>query len=55
MTEIGGTVRLSTLLGNHPGTAALKRGDISSALVEFDYDDVKVTNTVFKPLVREGK
>jgi len=55
VTEIRDKVKLSTLLGNHPGTAALKRGDISSALVEFDYADVKVTNTGFKPLVRKGK
>jgi len=55
VTEISGKLRLSTLLGHHPGTAALKRGEISSALVEFDYADVKVPNTQFKPLVREGK
>jgi 4,5-dihydroxyphthalate decarboxylase len=48
-------VKLFTLLGNHAGTAALKRGDISSPLVEFDYADVKVPNTQFKPMVREGK
>jgi 4,5-dihydroxyphthalate decarboxylase len=48
-------LRLSTLLGNHAGTAALKRGEISSPLVEFDYADVKVPNTAFKPMVREGK
>jgi 4,5-dihydroxyphthalate decarboxylase len=48
-------VKLVTLLGNHAGTAALKRGDISSPLVEFDYADVKVPNTQFKPMVREGK
>ncbi len=55
MTAAGGTVKLFTLLGNYPGTAALKRSEISSALVEFDFDDVKVSNTGFKPLVRDGK
>lgn len=48
-------VRLHTLLGDHPGTLALKSGKITSDLVEFDYADVKVPNTAFKPLVREAK
>ena len=55
MTEVRDKAKFTTLLGNYPGTAALKRGDIRSPLVEFDYADVKVSNTQFKPLVREGK
>ncbi len=55
MKKANGKTNLTTLLGDYPGTAALKRGDISSPLLEFDFADVKVSNTQFKPLVREGK
>lgn len=48
-------VRLHTLLGDHPGTLALKQGRLTSDLVAFDFADVKVPNTAFKPLVREGR
>jgi 4,5-dihydroxyphthalate decarboxylase len=47
--------KLFTLLGNYPNTLALKKGDVKSALVDFDFADVKVSNTAFKPLVREAK
>ncbi|MGH6665164.1 MAG: hypothetical protein ACREB2_09730 [Pseudolabrys sp.] len=47
--------KLSTLLGNYPNTLALKNGEMTSDLVEFDFADVKVPNTAFKPLVREAK
>ena len=30
-------------------------GKISSSLVDFEFADVKVSNTAFKPLVREAK
>ncbi len=30
-------MRLRTLLGDHPGTTALKNGSIRSDLVEFDF------------------
>ena len=30
-------MRLRTLLGDHPGTAALKNGTVKSDLVEFDF------------------
>jgi 4,5-dihydroxyphthalate decarboxylase len=46
---------LHSLLGNHAGTEALKTGRLSSPLVRFDYADVKVINTQFKPMVRELK
>lgn len=46
---------LSTLLGDHPGCLALKQGRVSSPLVKFDFADVKVPNTAFKPMVREGR
>src|SRR6185437_7612658 len=47
--------RLYTLLGNYPNTAALKNGAVTSSLIDFDFADVKVSNTAFKPLVREAK
>jgi 4,5-dihydroxyphthalate decarboxylase len=47
--------KLFTLLGNYPNTAALKNGTVSSDLIDFDFADVKVSNTAFKPLVREAK
>ena len=48
-------VTLHSLLGNHPSTKALKSGQISSALVTFDYFEVKVANTQFKAMVRDLK
>jgi 4,5-dihydroxyphthalate decarboxylase len=47
--------KLFTLLGNYPNTAALKSGAVASSLIDFDFADVKVSNTAFKPLVREAK
>jgi 4,5-dihydroxyphthalate decarboxylase len=48
-------LNLFTLLGDYPNTAALKRGDVRSDLVDFDFADITVANTGFKPLVREHK
>ena len=47
-------MRLRTLLGDHPGTAALKNGSIRSDLVAFDFAEYSPTNKGFKPMVREG-
>ncbi len=47
--------KLSTLLGNYPNTLAFKKGEVKSDLIDFDFADVKVSNTAFKPLVREAK
>jgi 4,5-dihydroxyphthalate decarboxylase len=47
------TMRLRTLLGDHPGTAALKSGALTSDLVSFDFVDTTPTNKGFKPMVRE--
>jgi 4,5-dihydroxyphthalate decarboxylase len=47
--------KLFTLLGSYPNTAALKSGAVKSDLVDFAFADVKVSNTAFKPLVREAK
>lgn len=46
-------LHLKTLLGDHPVTAALKRGAIASPRVTLDFADVKVPNTAFKRVVRD--
>jgi 4,5-dihydroxyphthalate decarboxylase len=48
-------VTLQSLLGNHAGTIALKAGRVSSPVVTFAYDDVKVVNTRFKAMMRDLK
>ena len=48
------TMRLRTLLGDHPCTAALRSGAIKSDLVAFDFVDYSPTNKGFKPMVREA-
>jgi 4,5-dihydroxyphthalate decarboxylase len=48
-------ITLHTLLAAYPTTAALRNGDIRSPLVHLDFADVNVSNTAFKPLVREYK
>jgi len=47
--------KLFTMIGDYPNTHALRSGAIKSDLVDYDFDDVKVPNTAFKPLVREAK
>ena len=51
-TEV--TIRLRTLLGDHPCTAALKNGSLKSDLVAFDFAEYSPTNKGFKPMVRDG-
>lgn len=46
---------LYTLLGDYPNTKALRNGEVRCDLVNFSFADVKVSNTAFKPLVREAK
>jgi 4,5-dihydroxyphthalate decarboxylase len=46
-------MRLRTLLGDHPGTAALKNESIKSDLVTLDFADYSPTHAGFKPMVRE--
>jgi 4,5-dihydroxyphthalate decarboxylase len=46
-------MRLRTLLGDHPCTAALKNGSIKSDLVTLDFADYSPTHKGFKPMVRE--
>jgi len=45
-------MRLSTLLGDYPVTAALKSGAVRSPDVAFDFADVKAPATAFKRAVR---
>ena len=47
-------MHLRILLGDHPGTAALKNGSFKSDLVAFDFADYSPTNKGFKPMVRDG-
>ena len=47
-------MRLRTLLGDHPGTSALKDGSIRSDLVAFDFASYSPTNKGFKPMVRDA-
>jgi 4,5-dihydroxyphthalate decarboxylase len=48
-------LKLFTLMGSYPNAMALKEGKFSSDILEFDFADVKVSNTAFKPLVRDAK
>lgn len=48
-------IKLYTLLGDYPNTTALKTGEVTSNLIDFVFADVKVSNTAFKPLVREAR
>jgi len=50
-----GKVTLHAMLGNYPNTAALKKKELKSDLVDFDFVDVKVANQLFKPLVRDAQ
>jgi 4,5-dihydroxyphthalate decarboxylase len=47
--------KLFTLLGDYPCTLPIKQGQVPSDLVEFEFADIKVANTGFKPLVRQAK
>jgi 4,5-dihydroxyphthalate decarboxylase len=47
------TMRLKTLLGDHAGTAALKKGVVKSGSITLDFVDYAPTHKGFKPMVRE--
>jgi 4,5-dihydroxyphthalate decarboxylase len=47
-------MRLRTLLGDHPGTLALKNGSVKSDSVTLDFAEYSPTNKGFKPMVREA-
>jgi 4,5-dihydroxyphthalate decarboxylase len=46
-------VVLSTLLGEYPGTRALRRGEVSSPSVALRFADVKSASSAFKRVVRD--
>jgi 4,5-dihydroxyphthalate decarboxylase len=47
-------IKLRVLLGDHPHTAALKSGEVTSDLVEMEFADYTPTNKGFKPMVRDA-
>src|SRR5580700_7094772 len=51
----GSKLSLHTMLGNYPNVAPLKSGKVHSDLVDFDFVDVKIANSLFKQVVREAK
>ncbi|MGB7688855.1 MAG: hypothetical protein WBL98_10290 [Pseudolabrys sp.] len=55
MTSSVEKTKLYTLLGDYPNTMALKKGEVTSNAIDLGFADVKVSNTAFKPLVREAK
>jgi 4,5-dihydroxyphthalate decarboxylase len=48
-------MKLQAMFGTYANTLALKKGEVHSPLVSFDFADVKVANQFFKPLVREQR
>jgi 4,5-dihydroxyphthalate decarboxylase len=48
------TMRLRALLGDYPGTAALKSGVVTSDSVALDFADYSPAHKGFKPMVREA-
>jgi 4,5-dihydroxyphthalate decarboxylase len=50
-----GPVTLRTNLADSPSAKAVKAGDVSSPLVNFDFCGPQTANQGFKPMVREGK
>jgi 4,5-dihydroxyphthalate decarboxylase len=48
-------LKLQTMLGNYPITKPLKSGAVRSALVDFDFVEVKVANNLFKQVVRDAR
>jgi len=53
MSNSSGIMTLRALLGDYPNTAALKKGEIRSPRLNFDFADVKVPNHAFKRVVRD--
>jgi len=45
--------RLHTLLGDYPGTRALKQGGLRLPLLVLDFADVKLAQTAFKRVVHD--
>src|SRR5260370_20568196 len=49
------SMTLLTMWGNYPNTKAIKSGAFRSALVDFDFVEVKVANNLFKQVVRDAR
>jgi 4,5-dihydroxyphthalate decarboxylase len=45
-------VKLHTLLQDKPWNMRLKRGELQSSIVQFDFDDIQEASDHFKPMVR---
>ena len=52
MSNESNVLTLKTLLGDYPNTLALKRDDVRSPHLVFDFADVKLPSTAFKDVVR---
>jgi len=55
MSNESKVLTLKTLLGDYPNTLALKRDDVRSPNIVFDFADVKMPHTAFKDVVRHFK
>ncbi len=55
MSKNAEVLTLQTLLGDYPNTMALKKGEVPSPNIVFDFADVRVPNTAFKDVVRQLK
>ena len=55
MSDAAPVVTVKTLLGDYPNTLALKKGEIRSPGIVFEFADIKVPNTAFKDVVRNLK
>ena len=55
MSNSSEVLTLRTLLGDYANTVALKKGEVRSPHLVFDFADVKVPNTAFKDVVRQQK
>src|SRR5512139_2711452 len=55
MSNEANVLTLTTLLGDYPNTSALKRSEVRSPNIVFDFADVKAPNTAFKDVVRHLK
>jgi 4,5-dihydroxyphthalate decarboxylase len=55
MSNDSNILTVRTLLGDYPNTMALKKGQVGSSTLVFDFAHVKVPNTAFKDVVRHLK
>ncbi len=55
MTAQDRPITLQAMFGTYPNTQALKKGEIRSPLVSFEFAEVKVANQFFKSVVRDAR